>query len=316
MNLADSVLPPVSPDSGTPVHRLAWLGAIGLVSDYRERRRLTGRARSRRTFRSVDPRLRRPIFILGAPRSGTTFLGSGIGMVPDISYHFEPRLTKAAAAFVHQGSWSERRASRVFRMNYSALLLAGLHGGMRFAEKNPENCFIIPFLAREFPDAVFVSILRDGRDAAVSLAEKPWLAASTAGSGKRGRGGQEWGPVPRFWVEPERRTEFVQVSDLERALWCWRRFTCAALEGTAALPTGRHHQIRYESLVTDPDGAAGPLADFLELEGASRRALRGALRAADAGSVGRFRSRIGSDDQDAVERQAGRLLRQLGYADD
>jgi hypothetical protein len=305
-----------APTPGTPVHRLAWLGAIGLVADSRERKRLVGRRTPRRTLRSVDPRVRRPLFILGAPRSGTTFLGSRIGMVPEISYHFEPRLTKAAAAFVDQGIWSERAAARVFRANYSVLLLSGLHGGLRFAEKNPENCFIIPFLARAFPDASFVSILRDGRDAAVSLTEKPWLAAEAAGSGQRGRGGQEWGPVPRFWVESSRREEFTRVSDLERALWCWRRFTSAALDGTATLPPGRHFQVRYESLVTDPDGVADPLADFLELEGAGRAALRRALQDADPGSVGRFRERITGDDREVVRRQAGPLLDELGYVDD
>jgi hypothetical protein len=316
MNAADRVTPfGAAPHPATPVHRLAWLGALGLVSDLRERRRLTGRQSPRRTLRSVDPRLHQPIFILGAPRSGTTFLGSQIGMVPEISYHFEPRLTKAAAAFVDQGLWSERAATRVFRGNYSALLLAGLHGGLRFAEKNPENCFIIPFLARTFPDAVFVSIVRDGRDAAVSLAEKPWLAADTAGSGRRGRGGQEWGPVPRFWVEPHRRTEFTEVTDLERAIWCWRRFTEAASEGLAELPAERHHDVRYESLVTDPDGAAEPLADFLELSGDSRRILRDALRTADPGSVGRFRART-DPELDLMHKQAGTLLSELGYADD
>jgi hypothetical protein len=316
MNPTDRVTPFTSgPNPRTPVHRLAWLGAVGLVSDHRERKRLTGRTTPPRSLRSMSPRLLRPIFIVGAPRSGTTFLGSRIGMVPEISYHFEPRLTKAAAAFIDQGLWSERTAARVFRANYSALLLAGLHGGLRFAEKNPENCFIIPFLARVFPDATFISIVRDGRDAAVSLAEKPWLAADTAGSGRRGRGGQEWGPVPRFWVEPERREEFTEVTDLERSIWCWRRFTSAALEGIAELPADRHLGVRYESLVTDPDAAAGPLADFLELEGDSREILRQALHEADPGSVGRFRSRISAEDAADMHRQAGGLLEQLGYGD-
>jgi Sulfotransferase domain len=317
MNPTDGATPFASAqDPRTPIHRLAWLGALGLVLDRRERKRLAGRRSPQRTLRSLDPRVHRPVFIVGAPRSGTTFLGSRIGMVPEISYHFEPRLTKAAAAFIDQGMWSERTAAAVFRVNYSALLLAGLHGGLRFAEKNPENCFIIPFLAQVFPDASFVSIIRDGRDAAVSLAEKPWLAATAAGSGRRGRGGQEWGPVPRFWVEPERRKEFTQVSDLERAIWCWRRFTSAAMEGAAQLPPHRYHEVRYESLVTDPDRAAGPLADFLGLDEAGRRSLQTALRDADSGSVGRFRARVTPADREAMRRQAGTLLEKLGYDDD
>ena len=42
------------------------------------------------------------ILILGAPRSGTTFLGSCIGALAEVSYHFEPRVTKAAARQVYE----------------------------------------------------------------------------------------------------------------------------------------------------------------------------------------------------------------------
>ena len=50
-------------------------------------------------------------------------------------------------------------------------MIANLDGGYRFAEKDPENSFLVPFLAAEFPDAQFVQILRDGRDSTVSNAE-------------------------------------------------------------------------------------------------------------------------------------------------
>src|SRR6266567_9428280 len=167
--------------------RMLRLGAIGLASDFRDRRREPALLK-RPSAHALDPRLHRPIFIIGAPRSGTTFLGSCLGRMPEVSYHFEPRLTKAAARCVYDGSWTERRCAAVFRGFYSAMLLAGLHGGRRFAEKNPENSFVVPFLAEAMPDAQFVHIIRDGRDAAVSHAEQPWLNAKSAGTGQRGRG--------------------------------------------------------------------------------------------------------------------------------
>src|SRR5215213_3928585 len=86
---------------GTPWHRLVWLGAVGLVSDHRERRRLGPVPGPRPGPRALDPRLSEPVFVLGAPRSGTTFLGSRLGLVSEFSYHFEPRLTKAAARHVY-----------------------------------------------------------------------------------------------------------------------------------------------------------------------------------------------------------------------
>src|SRR6516165_12703241 len=130
------------------------LGVLGLASDIRDRHRYPAQ-RKRPTVRALDPRLHRPIFIVGAPRSGTTFLGSCLARLPEVSYHFEPRLTKAAARCVYDGSWSEHRCATVFRVSYAAMLLAGLHGGRRFAEKNPENSFVVPFLAEAMPDAQF-----------------------------------------------------------------------------------------------------------------------------------------------------------------
>jgi len=154
------------------------------------------------------------------------------------------------------------------------MLLAGLHGGRRFAEKNPENSFVVPFLAEAMPDAQFIHIIRDGRDAAVSHSEQPWLNAKSAGSGKRGRGGQLWGPAARWWVEPGRREDFAAVSDIVRSAWCWRRFTEAALDGLATLPAGKSIEVRYESVVSDPMRAADLLSGFLGTTPAGLDALR------------------------------------------
>jgi hypothetical protein len=293
--------------------RLTVLTARGLVSDRRERRReRSGRPRRRPTAAVLDPRLRAPVFVLGAPRSGTTFLGSCIGALPEVSYHFEPRVTKAAARQVHEGTWSERRAARVFRTSYRLLLLAAGDGGRRFVEKNPENCFVVPFLVRTFPDARFVQIVRDGRDVAVSHAEKPWLSAASAGSGKRGRGGQAWGPWARWWVEPERAAEFETASDLTRTAWSWRRFTSAAREALAQLPADRVLTVRYEGLVSDPESAARTLGAFFGHD-EPPASLRAALARADNGSVGRWREALSPEGLADVEKEAGPLLHELGY---
>src|SRR6266498_368918 len=293
--------------------RMLRLGAIGLASDFRDRRREPALLK-RPSAHALDPRLHRPIFIIGAPRSGTTFLGSCIGRLPEVSYHFEPRLTKAAARCVYDGSWSERRCAAVFRLSYSALLLAALDGGRRFAEKNPENSFVVPFLARALPAAQFIHIIRDGRDAAVSHAEQPWLAAASAGAAKHGRGGQLWGPQARWWVEPDRREEFAQVSDIVRSAWGWRRFTAAALDGLAGLPDGRGIELRYESLVYDPAGAAELLAGFLGTSPTGLQALRTGLARARTGSVGRWRGVLDERQVAEVETEIGQLLARLGYA--
>jgi hypothetical protein len=295
--------------------RLAALTARGLVSDRRERREdrsTLPRTRRAPSPRMLDPRLREPVFVVGAPRSGTTFLGSCIGALPEVSYHFEPRVTKAAARMVYEGTWSERSAARVFRASYGLLQVAAAEGGRRFVEKNPENCFVVPFLLRTFPDARFVQIIRDGRDVAVSHAEKPWLAASAAGGGGRGRGGQAWGPWARWWVERERVAEFQAASDLTRTAWAWRRFTEAARTSLAELPADRVLTVRYEDVVQDPEKAAWTIAPFFGHD-EPPAPLLSALSTADPRSIGRWRKALDDEGLADVEKQAGTLLRELGY---
>ena len=293
--------------------RAMRLGVLGLASDVRDRRRDPA-LRNPVSARALDPRLHRPVFVIGAPRSGTTFLGSCLGRLPEVSYHYEPRLTKAAARCVYDGSWSARRAAAVFRLSYSALLLAALDGGHRFAEKNPENSFLVPFLAAEFPGAQFIHIVRDGRDATVSHAEKPWLAAASAASGQRGMAGQLHGPRARWWVERPRREEFAQVSDIARSAWCWRRFTEAALDGVATLAPGRAMEVRYEAMVSDPAATAEHLAGFLGTSPAGRGELQAAMARARPDSVGRWRAALSGPDVAELEAEIGPLLTRLGYA--
>jgi hypothetical protein len=233
--------------------------------------------------------------------------------LPEISYHFEPRLTKAAARCIYDGSWSARRGAVLFRLSYGALLLTTLDGGYRFADKNPEYSFLLPFLAAEFPDAQFVHIVRDGRDATVSHAEQPWLAAASVTSGRRGTAGQLHGPNARWWVEPERREEFPLVPDIVRSAWCWRRFTEAALEGVAGVGD-RAAEVRYEAMVSNPAATADMLADFLALSPAGRDGLHAGLARARPDSVGRWRKVLAEHELADVLAEIGPLLSQLGYA--
>ncbi len=308
---SQAVAAPQTPD--LTWRRAMRLGVLGLASDIRDRRRDPA-LRNPVSARALDPRLHRPVFVIGAPRSGTTFLGSCLGRLPEISYHFEPRLTKAAARCIYDGTWSPRRGAAVFRLSYSALLLAALDGGHRFAEKNPENSFLVPFLAGEFPGAQFIHIVRDGRDVAVSHAKQPWLAAASAASGRRGMAGQLHGPQARWWVETPRCEEFAQVPDIVRAAWSWRRFTEAALDGVAALPPGRAIEVRYETMVSDPARTAHMLASFLRASAEGRDELQAGMARARPDSVGRWRAALSESDIAAVQAEIGPLLARLGYA--
>ena len=64
--------------------RMMRLGVLGVASDLRDRLRDPALF-NRPSGRALDPRLRRPVFIIGAPRSGTTFLGNSLGRLTGIS---------------------------------------------------------------------------------------------------------------------------------------------------------------------------------------------------------------------------------------
>lgn len=262
----------------------------------------------------IRPNLTRPLFIIGAPRSGTTFLGRCLAAAPEFSYHFEPVATKAAAPQVYSNAWDMHIAQRYYQRVYAWLMRLHADGHLRFAEKTPQNCFLLPFLSQAFPDAQFIHLIRDGRDAALSYSKQPWLQAAAEGSGQMEPGGYPFGPYPRFWVEPQRQGEFRAVSDLHRCIWGWRRHTEAALAYGRLLPPTRYHEIRYEALVNDPAAVSAQALDFLDVVASSSRvAVLAEARRVRADSVGRWRAEFSAEQVAEVQAEAGDLLRRLGY---
>ncbi len=83
---------------------------------------------------AIFPGLRSPIFLIGSPRSGTTFLGQCLASLPNISYHFEPIATKAAARYVYDGTWSNFQSQWFYKNVYQWLLRSHLNGDLNFAE--------------------------------------------------------------------------------------------------------------------------------------------------------------------------------------
>jgi hypothetical protein len=263
---------------------------------------------------SLVPSLHRPVFLVGAARSGTTFLGGVLGRLPEISYHHEPVATKAAGRYVHEGLWSEARARWFFRTVYRWLLRVELDGGRRFAEKTPWNAFLLPFLSRTFPDLQVIHIIRDGRDVAASHIRKPWLRADSATAGRREPGGYLYGPWAQWWVPRDERTPFETGPDVLRMSMAWRLFTEAALRDGPALGPDRYLELRYEALVHEPVAVGASVLDFLGIEQpASRDILLDSIRRADPGSVGAWRTAFDADSLARLMADSGPLLERLGY---
>ncbi len=260
------------------------------------------------------PNLREPIFLIGAGRSGTTFLGDCLGTLPGISYHHEPVLTKAGSRYVYEGRWTQQKAARFYRSVYAWLMRFYFDGDLRFAEKTPRNTTVVGFLAEAFPDAKFIHIYRDGRDSALSLSKKPWITEKGTKQLQYEPGGYPMGPYAHYWVEPDRAAEFEATSDFHRCIWSWRRLTEVALQWGQKLDPERYHELRYETLVADPLPEADKILEFLGLQDAStRQALHAAVSESRTDSVGAWSRELTTEEVAEAEREAGQLLRQLGY---
>lgn len=289
-----------------------WL-AKTLVVDARDYQHDPRPVTLRRLGRSVRPRIVAPVFVVGAPRSGTSVLAGTIGAMPSVSYHREPVLMKAVARHVGRGDWSRQGAIRLIRALYGTLLAIHLDGDLRLVEKTPQNAFLVPTLAEAFPDGRFVHIVRDGRDATVSYLEKPWVRQVFAWTHRRDPGGQPYGPFAPWWVEPERRDEYESTSDLHRAIWVWRRHVEAARSGLADVDPSRWVEVRYEELVRDPFPVGEQILDVLSVSDPDERSrFHDALGQLRGASVGRWRDRFDDVELAVVEREAGTLLRELG----
>ena len=178
----------------------------------------------------------------------------------------------------------------------------GLVGSVRAVEQTPELAHVVNVLPLAYPKARIVHILRDGRDVVCSLLDKPWLRPQQSESDDAGLA---YGAYARFWVEPERRREFEEVSDARRAAWVWRRYVSAVR--SAATPV---HELRYEDVAARPAEIAESLAAYLD---APVEPLTAALGRAHTSSVGRFRRDLDATQLADVEAEAGALLRELGY---
>ena len=200
------------------------------------------------------------MFVVGSPRSGTTFLAEAIGSLPGFVDLGEVAPVKAAVPEL--AALAPDEASRRLRRILNVSRRVGLVGSVRAVEQTPELAHLVTAIPSAFPESVVVHIVRDGRDVVCSLLEKPWLRREQV---EADDAGVPYGAYARFWVEPDRRAEFETASDARRAAWVWRSYV------TAARSAGGAVEIRYEAIAADPHATAAALAPHLEVRGRSAR---------------------------------------------
>ncbi|HEX2241438.1 MAG TPA: sulfotransferase, partial [Actinomycetota bacterium] len=124
---------------------------------------------------ALGGRLERPIFIVGAPRSGSSLLHSVLVASRQIG-HWSGEAHEVWEADHHPAfrQWSsnvleatDATPEAVARIRRQFFLATGPR--KRFLEKTPRNSLRIPFIETIFPDALFIHLKRDGRDNVNSL---------------------------------------------------------------------------------------------------------------------------------------------------
>jgi hypothetical protein len=242
----------------------------------------------------------KPVFVVGSPRSGTTFLARAVGAQPGFVDLGEVRPVKASVDRWRRLEPDE--AAGEVRATLERVRRLAFVRDLRSVEQTPETSFVVGAAVRAYPRATVLHIIRDGRDVVCSLLEKGWLHDERGGHDDAGL---SFGGHARSWVEPERLEEFATASEAARAAWAWRTYVAAARGAPE-----HTLEVRYERLAADPAGAAGEIAARLDSDPIP---LREALGAVHARSIGRWERDLTSAQVDDVEREAGALLRELGY---
>jgi Sulfotransferase family len=265
---------------------------------------------------------RPPFFVVGCARSGTTLLRTMLDGHPQLAVppesHFvvglSPRWWRPGRrptlddvlAHPKVRAWDvdpvmlRARAEAADARAYPALVdavfsaYAAEHGKARWGDKTPGYVSYLPDLARLFPEARFVHLVRDGREVAASLAEWDW-GARTAVSGA-------------FW---------------------WAHKVRVGRRDGARLGPDRYLELRLEDLLADPEATLRRLCAFLGEEFAPAMLGYPERMAAAGGPVRRqerhlvrpptpglrdWRDGLSSRDQAAVEEVCRPMLAAFGYA--
>ena len=242
----------------------------------------------------------RLVFVVGSPRSGTSFTGKALGSQPGFVDLDE--VTPLKAALPRLAGAPPAAAAHELRRIVERVRLLGLARGLRAVEQTPETSFALGAALLAYPQATAVHVLRDGRDVVCSLLERGWLRADRGGGDDAGLA---YGAHSRFWVEPELREEFEHASEARRAAWAWRRYVTAARRCPSARSSfatrrsSRARRTRRDRIAAALDSEPAP--------------LRRAFGEVHGSSVGRWRRDLSAEQVAEVEAEAGALLGELRY---
>ena len=266
-----------------------------------------------------------PVLVLGVRRSGTTLLRVMLDRhsklaVPDESY-FVPQLADRHLRHVDPDKFVDdlRRIDTLAEWDVPlervrARLTAGMPigaaigtvyavyaeacGKPRWGDKTPMYMQNLRLLERLFPDALFVHLIRDGRDAALSFLSMPK------------------GLMTETWMQPRDVAGFAGQ---------WRAEVKAAQRLGRRVGDERYLEVRYEDLVGDVESVLRRISAFARLPyepamadyagnvDVSSKPHQQSLKQPPTAGLRDWRLQMSPEDVSAFDRVAGDLLDELGY---
>lgn len=247
-----------------------------------------------------------PIFSGGCPRSGTTLLYAILNAHSHISIALETGLMTGNRD-LKKLSWRCAlpvdylrriyRNSRCYPDFTQHVLMTLMHEQCkrRWGDKSPVNINAIDRIFRHFPNAHFIHVVRDGRDAVCSI--RPHL--------------------------PSFGNRYSPLNPWDRCIDLW----CESVgKGLRWRGDPRYYEIRYEDLTRTPHETVRNLLQWLHepweedlLEKSVRTKVSshpGVSKPVSDISVGRWRQTLPDDARALFKGKANDLLVKLGYAQD
>lgn len=276
-----------------------------------------------------------PIILLGAHRSGTTWLGKVLSAHPALAYHEEPR---------HVWTWGNARTPDdrltaeharpevVEHIRASFEESTRRRGRERMCEKTPSNCLRVPFIRAVYPDAKLLFVVRDGRSVIRStgaimdqgvptrrvvaralrtpVREWPAYAGRVATILRQKLGGAPldlWGPHPpgwRAWVRQDPRDVVLARQ--------WAATVGTAADDLDEPGAGSHLRFRYEDMARAPAETMGRIVGFLEISEGDTL-IEAAVRSASPASIDRWRGELSAETLAQIRPHMEPTLNRLGY---
>lgn len=187
------------------------------------------------------------IFIIGCPRSGTTWLGNLLGKHKDIKYYNEPGIL----------SWlNQKEITEPMRLNFKKIVMRMCSGQKtNFVFKFPHWTLFIEELISMFPEAKFIHIIRNSKNVALSLNKVRMTNPETN--------------YHKVWFlyqfDPKTLEKYKKADYLGKDIITWEHYTAKAFQAKR-LGEKRYMEVDYEDLVKFTSLELECVSKFLELE--------------------------------------------------